>query len=308
MEPSREKILKNPIVLYTILVLTISFGSFTIYYTLGLYFNFINTTSYIIFASIYMFFPTITIVIVMIICKQKENFSKLGLKLGFVSYYFIGILMCIAFVFIAILIALAFPGVEYDRYLETLQQYGELPESLASLPDPARIYILITLPNAIIIGTTFNMVFAFGEELGWRGFMINELYNKRKMGFWKTSIIIGIIWGFWHAPLILFMGHNYPNYPIEGVFMMVGFCTLTSIMLTFLRLKSETVFVPAVFHGVLNAIAGYSAVILVGGNELISTVGGLSGYISAGIIIAFILVFEIIFKKKSILIRKKEDD
>ena len=32
----------------------------------------------------------------------------------------------------------------------------------------------------------------------------------------------GVIWGFWHAPLIL-NGHNYPQHPVVGVFMMVAF-------------------------------------------------------------------------------------
>ena len=32
-------------------------------------------------------------------------------------------------------------------------------------------------------------------------------------------LIFGLIWGIWHAPFI-FQGHNYPQYPVAGVFMM----------------------------------------------------------------------------------------
>ena len=40
-----------------------------------------------------------------------------------------------------------------------------------------------------------------------------------ELGLWKSSWVIGVIWGFWHAPLIL-QGHNYPQHPWAGVFMM----------------------------------------------------------------------------------------
>lgn len=38
-----------------------------------------------------------------------------------------------------------------------------------------------------------------GEELGWRGFALRQLDSKRQ--FIQSSLIIGVIWTFWHAPL-----------------------------------------------------------------------------------------------------------
>src|SRR5690606_1948248 len=37
------------------------------------------------------------------------------------------------------------------------------------------------------------------EELGWRGFALRQLDSKKD--FVKSSLIIGVIWTFWHAPL-----------------------------------------------------------------------------------------------------------
>jgi uncharacterized protein len=44
------------------------------------------------------------------------------------------------------------------------------------------------------------------EEFGWRGYMQPHL--QKVFGVLTSSIIIGIIWGFWHLPLIFAYGHN----------------------------------------------------------------------------------------------------
>ncbi|MFW6136657.1 MAG: CPBP family intramembrane glutamic endopeptidase, partial [Candidatus Aminicenantaceae bacterium] len=78
------------------------------------------------------------------------------------------------------------------------------------------------LLQGLAAGVTANAVAAFGEELGWRGFLQKEFSG---FGFRKASFLIGVIWGIWHASLIL-LGHNYPHTPIAGVFMMVVWCVL----------------------------------------------------------------------------------
>jgi membrane protease YdiL (CAAX protease family) len=95
-------------------------------------------------------------------------------------------------------------------------------------------------------------------------------------GFWKKSLIIGIVWGFWHAPLIL-MGHNYPDHPIAGVFMMVLLCVVMTPVFLYLREKSGSTMVAAIAHGTLNGSAGISVMYLAGGNDLLCGTTGLVG-------------------------------
>ncbi len=66
--------------------------------------------------------------------------------------------------------------------------------------------------NSLVAGATINAIAAFEEESGWRGFLLNKLKHQ---SFIKTSFTIGLIWGVWHAPIIL-AGHNYPDHPCHG--------------------------------------------------------------------------------------------
>lgn len=58
-------------------------------------------------------------------------------------------------------------------------------------------------------GATVNLPFMLGEELGWRGFQFEE---TKLLGFWRSSLLIGVLWGLWHAPVIM-MGYNYSGEP-----------------------------------------------------------------------------------------------
>ncbi|MCP5470212.1 MAG: CPBP family intramembrane metalloprotease [Chlamydiales bacterium] len=111
---------------------------------------------------------------------------------------------------------------------------------------------------AVLAGLSVNMLAAMGEELMWRGY----LWEKFKhLGFLKASILIGLLWGAWHAPLVVLFGLNYPEMPYLGVVMMIFFCMALSPILCFYRLKGLPVIYPAIFHGTLNAMAGASILI-----------------------------------------------
>jgi len=131
-------------------------------------------------------------------------------------------------------------------------------------------------------------VAGFGEELGWRGFLQRELGY---LGFWKSSALIGLIWGAWHAPIIL-QGHNYPQHPVAGVFMMIIFTLLLSPIFSYVRLKSGSVLAAAVIHGSLNGTVGLSVMVIKGGNDLTVGVTGLAGFIVLFIVNAGIFIYD----------------
>lgn len=84
-------------------------------------------------------------------------------------------------------------------------------------------------------------------------------------GTGKAAIVGGTIWGLWHLPLIC-MGQNfgteYPGYPFLGILLMTVNCICAGSVLTFLTIKSKSIWPAAVMHAVNNSNPGIIALLL----------------------------------------------
>lgn len=170
------------------------------------------------------------------------------------------------------------------------QNGGEIPheamEQLQSLPKGAML--LVTLLSGLFAGVTINAFFAFGEEYGWRCYMVETLQER---GFLPAAALIGAVWGLWHAPMIL-MGHNgYPNRPI-GVVMMILFCLLAGVVELYFVCKSGTLWPATIFHGTINALAGIGVLMIPTGNALLTGMTGIAGLIALAIIITLLYLYD----------------
>ncbi len=113
--------------------------------------------------------------------------------------------------------------------------------------------VILIMPIAGIISSTIASFAAFGEEGGWRGYMMPKLIEL--VGIRKAVFIGGIIWGLWHAPLTC-VGHNfgtdYPGFPYLGILIMCIDCTFMGITLTYVMVKSGSIWPAAIMHAVNN--------------------------------------------------------
>lgn len=120
---------------------------------------------------------------------------------------------------------------------------------------PWYLFILNYLASYIVGVLFYSLLFAFGEEYGWRGYLQNKWAKNNEF---KGYVIIGVIWGLWHLPAIL-MGHNYPEYPIlGGFFLMPLLCFIFSIVFGIAKNRENVIWVAVVFHGALNISADVS--------------------------------------------------
>ena len=216
----------------------------------------------LLFSAGAMLIPLLAVIFTQLIFKEPV-LKNLGIWIGWL------LMPVIAFAVLGV--TLLMPGAQWTPDSEMMQS------AIVSMPEGIGVWgiIAITTVSGLISGITINAVFAFGEEIAWRGFLMKEFKGKK---FLLAALWIGIIWGLWHTPIIL-NGHNYPQHPMAGVFMMVVFCLLLTPMLMYFRQKSGSVIVPAIMHGTFNAVVGISAAVVTPANDLLYGGAGLAGFI-----------------------------
>lgn len=113
------------------------------------------------------------------------------------------------------------------------------------------LMFVINLSVAATIVTIYSVRTAAGEEIGWRGYMLTRLIDA---GLPKPILASGLIWGFWHVPLIL--GGVYLVGPPPVLAALLWMVTATAFSFVFARLRLETGSVwPAItLHSAWNAM------------------------------------------------------
>lgn len=199
------------------------------------------------------------------------------------------------YAFVTLACSLPLPGVELSPDLSGFWERlaGMLPpeqleEARAEMEGtPRAVFWLMLIGQPLLAGPSINALAAFGEELGWRGYLYRAWAH---LGFWRSSLLVGVTWGLWHAPLIA-QGHNYPTHPFVGIAMMTVWCTLLGPPFHYLRLRTGSVVAVAIAHGTLNASAGVALLFVRGGSDLVVGMTGLAGFLAAALANLAILLF-----------------
>ena len=168
---------------------------------------------------------------------------QIGLRLGRPRWLAASALLALPLVLLTLALAIAAPGTTFDPTADPLPGVP-WPEGPAGV---AAAFGLI-----FVLGTTVNALFALGEEVGWRGYLLWEL---APLGYWKASIGIGALWGLWHAPVII-EGYNFPSHPLAGVAVMTLATMAFSPLYVYLVIRARSVLAAALLHGVFNGSAG----------------------------------------------------
>lgn len=188
---------------------------------------------------------------------------------------------------------LVFPS-SFDPTLSALSQMiapamgGTNPLGDALLP----VLLITQLFSGLTIGPLINMFFAFGEEVGWRGFLYPAL--RQKLSPFAAHLAVGAIWGLWHTPINM-MGHNYGigywGYPWVGILAMCFFTFGGGVFLSWLTTKTGSVWPAALGHGAINALAALPSIFMAAGAAPYAPLGpALSGILPAVPLVVFALV------------------
>ena len=183
-------------------------------------------------------------------------------------------------------LTILFGAGKLDTEFTFMQQ--QMDQTNTELPISTSMLVGIQMLQALLLGPLINLIFAMGEEIGWRGFLLPRLLP---LGQWRALLISGAIWGVWHAPAIA-QGHNYPDHPILGIFLMTIFCILLGIIIGWMYLNTRSPWVAGIAHGSLNAWAGMPYLFILPGFDTAigGTVTSTIGLVNMGLFIGWLML------------------
>ena len=205
-----------------------------------------------------MFFPAFGVLLTRLVTKEgfKNAWLRPHIK-GHLKHYLLAWFGPAVLTFAGMgIYFLLFPG-SFDPdcgYMKLTMEAAGMPYEAQAVP--MNFLMLIQILQAVFLAPALNFVTCFGEEWGWRGYLLPKV--SKYFSTIPTLLITGIIWGLWHAPLTI-IGHNYGlgywGFPFTGIAMMCLFCITLGIFLSFVTLKTGSC-IPAILgHGAINGIA-----------------------------------------------------
>ena len=244
---------------------------------------------------LFMFLPALVALIVRRLSGDRSGmFLRPNIKGTRRQYLMAALLPGVLTMAGAALYFLLFPG-DLDLSMGYMSELLALSGQAAEVP-------AVTLPQVIGAGLVLtliaplvlvNHIAAFGEELGWRGYLLPMLIEG--LGESRAVLLNCVLWGIAHAPLVCF-GLNYtgeyPGAPFTGILMMVVFATVLGVFMSCLTLRSGSIWPACVAHGAVNAVR--EAPLLICAAEYNALLGpkpsgliGMAGFIVLGGVLMF---------------------
>lgn len=248
--------------------------------------------------TVVMFFPAVSAFLTRLITKEGFQNNMLLPKNGrrSIPYLLMGwfgptLLTTIGAVMFFLIFPDRFdPGMGAMRTLLTAQGL-EASDALVTMTVASQII------SGVLFAPMLNALPCFGEEWGWRGYLLPKLLKS--MGVMPTLLLSGIIWGLWHLPMIM-LGHNYGTgylgYPITGILAMCVFCVVVGVIFSYLTIRTGSCLPAIMGHGALNGFAS-AGILFTDGTRINPFIGpaptGIIGgcaYIICAVVIAVLLV------------------
>ena len=161
-----------------------------------------------------------------------------------------------------------------------------LVKSGQTVSGPLWTIFAIQMVSGVLVAPLVNGLFTFGEEFGWRAYLLPKLMP---LGGRKAMLLSGLIWGVWHWPAIA-MGHNYglgyPGGPWLGMLLMVWITFCLGTFLGWLTLRAGSVWPAVIGHAAVNGIAAGALAAVAGAPSplLGPTPAGLVGSVGFGLL------------------------
>ena len=169
-------------------------------------------------------------------CFECSQFRDVGWNLGSYRWYLAILLFCALLWLGPPLAALPFGRLAVDT----------------DLVGDKLVVVILSLSG-------LSLVAGFGEEFGWRGYLLPRLLSDRRMAR-VVLVIVGLVWGIWHCalavgPLLRAVQAGTLGWPatvgaaLLGCARAVGASIALSFIFGAVWLRSESIFLSSFLHG-----------------------------------------------------------
>jgi uncharacterized protein len=136
-------------------------------------------------------------------------------------------------------------------------------------------------------GVVLNLIPAFAEEVGFRGFLFREMPG----GFWGRSLAIGVVWGAFFAPTAYLVA-LFPGRELEGALLLFAFCIILSPALTYVRIVTDSTIAVAITRAGFAALTKVGADLTLGLEPVLRPPFGISGLVGATALVALLYLID----------------
>ena len=112
--------------------------------------------------------------------------------------------------------------------------------------DPRQIYLVLVVFAYVLL------LSVLGEEAGWRGYALQRLQAKQSA--LAASLVIGVVWGFWHLPLFWIEGNFHQTIPLS-LFVLQD-VALAIVMTWLYNSTGGSLLLVSLFHAASNTTLG----------------------------------------------------
>lgn len=147
--------------------------------------------------------------------------------------------------------------------------------SLGMMPPEMWNLVVLILVVGTIGGATFSLLYLVGQEVGFRGFLLQE---TRSLGFVGSNFIIGGLFGLWQLPQLFLNNPQVQGFDLLlSILGTVGFAIAVSFPAAWLAIRTRSVYASATFLGVLFNVAPISQFFTYSANPLLGSAQGFVG-------------------------------
>jgi uncharacterized protein len=146
------------------------------------------------------------------------------------------------------------------------------------IPPVAVLAVLLTLrtvlspdfsPHLFPLGILFGLVPGFVEEIGWSGYVFPKM--QVRYGSLRGSLLLGVLWGLWHLPVIDYLGAAYPHaaYWLPYALAFIVAMTAMRVLIAWVYTNTTSVLLAQLLH-----VSSTASLVVLGPSTYLAGSGG----------------------------------